>query len=63
MIIAWLLAEMFIKFREKTLNFFETGKINDFVINKAVQKCRDSFRVSKEDKKMLLKFKRTIDNE
>jgi len=63
MILAWLLSEMFIKFREKTLKFFENGKINDFVIDKTIQKCRDSYRVSKEDKKMLLKFKRTIDNE
>ena len=63
MVLAWLLAEMFIKFRDKTLEFFENGKLNDFVINKAISKCRDSFRVSKEDKKMLLKFKRTIDNE
>ena len=63
MIVAWLIAEMFIKFREKTLKFLENGKLNDFAINKAVQKCRDSYRVTKEDKEMLLKFKRTIDNE
>ncbi len=55
---AWLLAESFTKRREKTLKFLENNKLNNFVINKAVQKCRDSFRISKEDKDMLLKFKR-----
>ena len=34
--------------------------LNDFVINKTISKCRDSFRVSAEDKEMLLGFKRKI---
>ena len=30
---------------------------NKFTINKAISKCRDSFRVSEEDKNLLLKYK------
>lgn len=55
---AWLIAECFIKEREKTLKYLKEQTLNDFVINKAVSKCRDSYRVSAQDKEMLLKFKR-----
>ena len=58
MCIAWLVAECFVKRREETLEFLKAGKLNSFAINRAIQKCRDSFRVSKEDKEMLLSFKR-----
>ncbi len=54
---AWLLCECFTKQREKTLNYIKNNKLNKFTINKGIQKCRESFRVSKEDKDMLLKYK------
>jgi len=55
---AWLFAECFTKQRDKTINFLSSHKLNKFTINKGIQKCRDSFRVSKEDKEMLLKYKK-----
>lgn len=55
---AWLLCECFIKHRNQTLKFFEENQTNSFIINRAISKCRDSFRVSVEDKKNLLKYKR-----
>ena len=58
MIISWLVCELFIKQREKTIEFLKTNKLNTFQINKAISKCRDSFRVSKTDKEMLLQFKK-----
>lgn len=61
MINAWLLCECFIKYREETIIFLEKNKLNNFTINKAIQKCRDSFRVTKEDKEMLLKYKKASD--
>lgn len=57
MINAWIFAECFTKQREKTIEFLSSHKLNTFTINKGIQKCRDSFRVSKEDKEMLLRFK------
>jgi len=57
MINAWLICELFIKRREKTLEFLKNNKLNKFTLNKAISKCRDSFRVSKEDKELLLSFK------
>ena len=35
----------------------KTHKLNKFTINKGISKCRDSYRVSKEDKELLLKYK------
>lgn len=54
---AWLLCECFVKQREKTLKYLQNNKLNKFTINKAIQKCRESYRVSKEDKELLLKYK------
>lgn len=58
MIISWLVCELFIKQREKTIKFLKTNKLNPFQINKAISKCRDSFRVSKTDKEWLLNFRK-----
>ena len=57
MCLAWLVCELFIKKRVETLEFLKTHRLNDFTINRAVQKCRDSFRVSAEDKEFLKKYK------
>ena len=54
---AWLLCEFMIKQRDKTLHYLKSNNLNKFTINKAISKCRDSFRVSKEDKELLLKYK------
>ena len=58
MLNAWLLCELFIKRRDKTIEFLKNNKLNKFTINKGISKCRDSFRVSKEDKEFLLSFKK-----
>lgn len=57
MAISWLLCECFIKEKEKTIEFLEQNELNNFVINKTISKCRDSYRVSKDDKDLLLKYK------
>lgn len=58
MINAWLVAECFIKQRNKTLDFLSNNRLNKFTINKAISKCRDSFRVDDDDKEMLIKFRK-----
>lgn len=55
---AWLVCELFVKQRDLTLDFLKSNALNDFVVNKAVAKCRDSYRVSEQDKQLLLQFKR-----
>jgi len=53
MAIAWLIAEAFAKFRDETLEFLRQDNLPDFVHNKAIQKARESRRVSVEDKETL----------
>ena len=55
---AWLLCEIFIKYQSDGLKYLENNKLNSFTINKTISKIRDSFRVSKEIKEMILKYRR-----
>lgn len=54
---AWALSVCFIKQREKTLELIKSMKLDKNTQNKTIQKCRESLRVSDDDKKLLLKFK------
>lgn len=61
MAVAWALCTAFCKQRDKTLAFLqsETGQTLDgWTYNKAIQKCRESYRVSAADKALLLTMKR-----
>ncbi len=58
MVNAWLISECFIRHRKKTLQFLDNHNLNKFTINKTISKCRDSFRVSAEDKEMLLRYRK-----
>lgn len=55
---AWLISVAFVKFRAETLRFLEDNYLSDFVQNKAIQKIRESLRVSKDDKALMLSYKR-----
>ena len=55
---AWLLCECFIQYREQTLAYLSRARTNTFIINKGICKCRDSFRVSAQDKELLVTFRR-----
>lgn len=58
MAIAWLLSICYIKYREKTLKFLKTTKIDDWTYNKTIQKIIESKRISNEEKFNLKKLKR-----
>lgn len=57
MAVAWLLCELMIKQRDKTIDYLKHHNLNKFTINKMISKCRDSYRVSNTDKEMLLKYR------
>ena len=57
MAVAWALSVCYIKFPELTTKLFSEYKLEKWVQNKAIQKCRESQRVTKEQKDELLKFK------
>ncbi len=54
---AWLLAECMTRYRDKTIEYYKIVKSNAFIVNKSISKCRDSYRITKEDKEYLLSFK------
>ena len=56
--VAWLIATALAKQTEKTMNFMETCKLDDFTYNKAIQKAVESRRISPELKVQLKKMKR-----
>jgi 3-methyladenine DNA glycosylase AlkD len=53
MAIAWLLAESFIKQKEKVIEYLKNNKLDNFTHNKAIQKIIDSYRVSQEEKEFV----------
>jgi 3-methyladenine DNA glycosylase AlkD len=58
MMAGWLLSECVIVYRDETLNFLSSHNLNKKIVNKCIQKCRESRRFSIEEKEDLLKYKR-----
>ena len=56
--VAWAISIFYIKQPQLTLKLLKQNNLDDFTHNKAIQKIRESFRVSKEDKEMLNGLKR-----
>ncbi len=54
---AWALSVSFVKYRDRTLQLLEQQTLEPWVQNKAIQKCRESYRVSPEDKVLLKALK------
>ncbi|HIS26536.1 MAG TPA: DNA alkylation repair protein [Candidatus Pullilachnospira intestinigallinarum] len=58
MAVAWALSVCYVRFPQETAAFFRDNALDDFTQNKAIQKCRESYRISKEEKEMLNGLKR-----
>ena len=61
MAIAWAISICLIKYYDKTIEFLRSGncRLDDFTYNKSLQKARESYRISKEQKEELQAMKRT----
>lgn len=55
---AWLVSILFIKFRNETLEYLKDNSLDKWTQNKAIQKIRESFRVSEEDKELVKSLKK-----
>ena len=56
---AWGLQACFVKYKDLTLEYFTQGRIKDpWVNNKSIQKIRESYKVSSEDKMTLAQYKK-----
>lgn len=58
MAVAWLLAEILIKDYEKGIEFIKSGKLSSKTMNKGIQKARESFRLTEEQKNYLKSLKK-----
>ena len=58
MAIAWLVAEITIRFPSIGLPFLKEKKLDAFTQNKTISKIKDSYRVSKSDKEKLNSYKK-----
>jgi len=55
---AWLISVCMAKFPNQTIVFFKNNSLDKRTHNKAIQKSRESYRVSKENKILINQFKR-----
>lgn len=58
MAVAWMISICFVKYYEETKRFMRVADLDDFTYNKAIQKARESLRLTAEQKAELKKFKR-----
>lgn len=58
MAVAWTLSMCYVNFPEYTEALLRDNHLDDFTHNKTIQKIRESYRVSKEDKERLKLLKR-----
>lgn len=58
MAIAWLISFAYIKQKDKTEKYLAKNNLDEFTQNKAIQKICESYRVSKEDKERIKKYKK-----
>lgn len=55
--IAWCYSVCFVKFYDKTLEFFKKTTLSKFIRNKSIQKALESYRITNEQKQELRKEK------
>lgn len=58
MAIAWAVSIAYIKYPIITMEYLKSNTLEDFTYNKALQKIIESYRVTKEDKKIIRNMKR-----
>ena len=56
MAISWLISVIYVKYKDKVISLFESP-IRKFVRNKAISKICDSYRVGKEEKEFIKKYR------
>lgn len=60
MSIAWLLSICYVKYPDQTTHYLKESTLDQWTINKTIQKIRESKQVDKQQKEEVLKLKRSI---
>ena len=58
MAIAWLISIAYIKNKNATINYLKNNKLDNFTHNKAIQKIKESTRITLEDKELIKNLRR-----
>ena len=58
MAIAWIVSILYIKYPKETEKYLKNNNLDSKTLNRAIQKIRESTRVSKKEKDYLLKYKK-----
>lgn len=58
MAVAWALSVAYVRYPERMYMYFTESELDNFTHNKAIQKIRESYRVSQEEKDKLILLKR-----
>lgn len=58
MAVAWALSICWIKFYDKTMEYFKNANLNKFTYNKALQKAIESYRITDKQKDVLRSMKK-----
>lgn len=53
MAVAWAISIAYIKYPELTYEYLQKNKLDEFTLKKSIQKIRESYRVSKQEKEKL----------
>lgn len=61
MAVAWAVSVCYVKYPQETWSYLCNDRLDAFTHNKAIQKIRESYRVSKEEKERLLTLKKKKD--
>lgn len=56
--VAWAIQAFYVKYPDKIRKLLKSGKLDTFTHNKSIQKIRESYRVSRDEKEELNKWKR-----
>ena len=57
---AWVFSFCFIRERDEALKALGSNRMEAWTHNKAIQKIRESFRVTEEDKELVVRFRRRV---
>lgn len=58
MAVAWAISVCLVKAYEQTINYLKISNLDDFTYNKSIQKARESYRITQEQKDFLKQIKR-----
>lgn len=58
MAVAWAVSMIYVKYPQETFAYLQNDLLDDMTHNKAIQKIRESYQVSKEEKELLKSLKR-----